>query len=142
MGVVAFSACDAIHVSAPPERVWALVSDLRSYPRWWPASLRVRASPDGRSVLLHPRGGVAFECRVDDAESPRRLRIRYPGPRIQGTGEWRLESDPDGTRVTYEVDLRVRVLGAKLLGRWIDFAAVHSRGMVGVFAGLQREVQG
>lgn len=142
MGVIAFTASDQVRTSAPRERVWACLSDLRSYPRWWPSSLRVRADPDGRSVLIHPRGGVAFECRVEGAEPPRSLRIRYPGPRVEGVGEWRLEADDDGTLVTYEVDVRVHVACARLLGRFVNFARIHSRGMAEVLAGLRRDVEG
>ena len=76
------------------------------YPQWYPPSLHlqvraVTADGIGSEVELRPRGGRAFRCRVESLEAPRRLRLRYPGDFIVGTGEWRLDATPGGTRVTW-----------------------------------------
>mgnify|MGYP003434810747 CR=1 FL=1 len=66
------------------------------YPQWYPPSLHlhvraVTAAGIGSEVELRPRGGRAFRCRVESLEAPRRLRLRYPGDFIVGTGVWRLD---------------------------------------------------
>ena len=85
-----------------PDQIWPVLADVTGYPQWYPPSLHlqvraVTADGIGSEVELRPRGGRAFRCRVEALEPPRRLRLRYPGDFIVGTGEWRLDAAPGGT---------------------------------------------
>jgi len=90
-------------------------------------------------VELRPRGGRAFRCRVESLEAPRRLRLRYPGDFIVGTGEWRLDAAPGGTRVVYELDVVAHGHLAAWLRKFLSFGRLHSKLMRGVLENLERE---
>ncbi len=86
-------------------------------------------------------GGRAFRCRVESLEAPRRLRMRYPDDFIVGTGEWRLDAAPGGTRVAYELDVVSTGRLAVLLGWLLPLGKIHSKFMREVVAGLEAEVE-
>jgi uncharacterized protein YndB with AHSA1/START domain len=105
------------HVEQPPERVWALLTDWESQPRWM---------IDARSVTVLSRqregGGTLVRCRTDllgrggpvvtddmvvtDWDPSRTLAIRHLGRLIRGVGAFELEPTAHGTRVTWweEID--------------------------------------
>ena len=127
-----------------PDQIWPVVADVNGYPRWYPPSLHlqvrvVTADGIGSEVELRPRGGRAFRCRVESLEAPRRLRLRYPGDFIVGTGEWRLDAVPGGTRVTYEMDVVATGRLVVLLGWLLPLGKIHSKFMREVLANLERE---
>lgn len=63
-------------VNAPRERVWELVSDPYSLPRWWPRVQRVEeASPQAWTMVLSSERGKAVRADYTrtQAEPPARL---------------------------------------------------------------------
>jgi uncharacterized protein YndB with AHSA1/START domain len=58
-------------ISAPPERVWELVSDPYSLPRWWPQTSRVE------SVELKPGGRRSQWTKVLQTAEGRGVRADY-----------------------------------------------------------------
>ena len=68
-----------ISITAPPDRVWHLLTDFTSYPRWNPFIRRAIGEPrEGAQleVYLKPSGarGMTFRPRVLKAEPNRELR--------------------------------------------------------------------
>ncbi len=73
----------AIEIDAAPERVWAVLTDLASYPEWHPVYRKV----DGQALAgsririesTHPRSGnsVSFKVTVLTAEPPSELTWRH-----------------------------------------------------------------
>jgi len=127
------------------EKIWSVLADANGYPNWYPPSVAVRVPTTTTSLVgtrfeIHPRGGRAFPCLVEALEAPHRMRMRYPGDFIVGTGEWRLESLIGGsTRVTYEMDVIASGWLAAILGRVLPFAKLHSNGMQDILAALEKE---
>jgi uncharacterized protein YndB with AHSA1/START domain len=87
----------------PPDRVFALLTDVEEYPRWRSDVQRVellsRDSP--RRWIEHGRNGdITFE--VVASESPRRLVARIADRSLPFGGTWTYELVPegDGTRLT------------------------------------------
>jgi uncharacterized protein YndB with AHSA1/START domain len=127
-----------------PDQIWPVLADVNGYPQWYPPSLHLRvqavtADGIGSEVELRPRGGRAFRCRVESLEPPRRLRLRYPGDFIVGTGEWRLNAAPGGTRVAYEIEVVATGRLAVLLGWLWPLGKLHSKLMREVLENLERE---
>jgi hypothetical protein len=95
---------DEVEIDAPPERVWAVLTDFRSYPQWNPfvtsiagrvergAKLDVRIVPPGRR-------GMGFKPTVTAAEPGRELawlgRVLLPGI-FDGEHHFELEGLGDG----------------------------------------------
>jgi ribosome-associated toxin RatA of RatAB toxin-antitoxin module len=121
--------------------VFAAVLDCESYPRWWPAQLRVqilRVTPDrvGSQIEIQPRGG-RFVCEIARVAPDREIEIEYVEGVHRGAGRWTFEKLSDSTRACYEIDLEPQGWLPRLLSNWMDFSELHSRSMAKVFDGLE-----
>jgi hypothetical protein len=76
---------------------------------------------------------------VEALEAPRRLRLRYPGDFIVGTGEWRLDAAPGGTRVVYKLDVVAHGRLVSWLAKFLSLGKIHSKLMREVLENLERE---
>jgi uncharacterized membrane protein len=103
---------------APPERVWAALTDTPNWPRWWPYVRRVQTLGEKRRRIdwRTPLGyGFTVEVEVTESLPHERLRARSRG-QMQGEGIWLLRGRPDQhTDVTYVW----RVSLAKGWMRWL-----------------------
>src|SRR5438309_1356607 len=111
-------------IAAPPERIWRVLSDPHSLPRWWPRVSRVEgAESDSWTHLLFTKKGRGI--RADFVRTAHEPPVRYAwAQRLDGTpfarflvsSEWEVQLTPgaDGTEVTLE-------LRQKLQG-WSRFA--------------------
>jgi uncharacterized protein YndB with AHSA1/START domain len=93
----------AARLPAPPERVWALLTDVAAYPRWRGDVTAVELLPprDGRAAWRETsrHGKITFE--TTEADPPRRLvsRIADAGLPFGGAWEYQLTPDGVGTRI-------------------------------------------
>ena len=102
------AARNSCHVDAPPEAVFAVLADPRSYQDWVVGSRTIRAADPGwpqlGTVFHHTVGVGPFTIRdhtqVIDVEPPRRLVLRAHA-RPLGTGLVRLTIHPEdgGSRI-------------------------------------------
>lgn len=100
-----------ITIPAPPEQVWAILTDTRTYGEWNPVFIQVDGEYEvGARVTNHvqpPEGDlIRIENKVVEMEDYRRLR-QTGGMTgiITFDHSWRLEPVEGGTRVTqYEID--------------------------------------
>jgi hypothetical protein len=97
-----------IDIDAPPDRVWAVLTDFERYPEWNPfvtevagvpetgATLRVRLSPPGgRGITLKPRVTAVEGARTFEWLG----RLLVPGL-FDGRHRFELAPTPTGTRFT------------------------------------------
>lgn len=100
----AITAGGNVEISASPAQVWAIMSDIGDWPSWNPDVREARLEGD-----LAP--GSRFKWRAGPGRITSVLRSVEPGRELGWTGEtmgvhavhvWRLESSPQGTRVTTE----------------------------------------
>lgn len=75
-----------LHTSAPPERIWELLATNAGRERFWAE----RSRSDGGRFTLSFGMGIEEECRVLEAEPPRRFAFTYFGSRVL------FELAPDG----------------------------------------------
>jgi len=113
-------------IAAPVDRVWELVSDPHSLPRWWPKTVRVedvREDPvEWTSVLGTERGASVradYRCTVATPQS------RYgwaqqledsPFERVLKTAEVGIELESQGEHTTVTVSTNERLRGLSRLG--------------------------
>lgn len=138
-------ATDEIQITAPPAAVYRVLTDFEQYRKWWPPAVRVRALsvvPEvvGSDLELHPRGGPAFRCRVEQAIPDSLLSLRYHEGPYAGLGVWSLEPVTGGTRVRYSVDLTSEHRLLRFFAKFTNLGRSHSRLMRPVLAGLRRAV--
>lgn len=98
------------HLSAPPDAVWAVLTEPESWPGWWPQIARVErvvagaANDEGavRRTWWTTRLGYGFviDFTTQVAEKPYLIVLAANGD-LRGIGRWELSPIPIGTRVRY-----------------------------------------
>lgn len=145
IAVATVRAADAMVIPRPPTVVWGRLADLRGWSRWWPTwladvrALDVRPGLTDSVLAIWPTVGFSFRWRVERAEAGHLLRLRYHAGPYAGTGEWRLDEAPEGTRVSYHVDATTTHPLLHLASRVLDLGVAHSLLMRAVLAGLREE---
>lgn len=98
------------HIEAPPERVWEVLVDWETQPRWMVDARSVevtsanRAGPD---VTLRCRTNILAGVVVTDPmvvtewDEPRVLGVRHTGTVVRGVGAFELEPTPHGTALIW-----------------------------------------
>jgi hypothetical protein len=100
----------SIDIDAPPEAVWAVLSDLPSYPSWNPFIRKASgqlAAGERLDLTMQPEGGRAMRFRptVLEAEPGRELRWlgRLVAPGVfDGEHRFAIEPTAAGSRLTQE----------------------------------------
>ena len=140
-------------VAANPDRVWALVSDPHSLPRWWPRTLRVEdvreeeGRPAWTTVLETERGtGVRadFRCVVMDPGARYAWQQEVEGTPferiLRSAGlEIRLDNEREGTGVTLLAEETLR--GLSRLGSPMMSGATRKR-LDDALDGIERALVG
>lgn len=145
-------------LSAPVDRVWAVLADLGGWPAWWPDLRAVRALRTGGADgigAVHAfdwRSGLGYRLRLHmetvRASPLRDIEALATGD-LTGQGLWLLRQvAPDVTDVTYRWDVRLERpwmrVAAPIAGRvfaW-SHATVMRRGARGMARVLGCEVSG
>jgi hypothetical protein len=127
------------------DRLFDVLSDIASYPRWWPQLRSVQrvdedtAAVECRSVLPYTLRLRARRARED--RDARVLEVRLAGD-LLGWSRWTLTPRRDGTALVYEQEVVVR---GRVL-RWVGFVGRpvlrlnHRWMMRGARVGLDRWV--
>ena len=133
---------DSILLQADPERVFNVLVDLHSYNEWWPRSIRFRFDVPGparvgtRMRIVNERL-VRWVAEVTALEANRRITFRYAEGAWRGTAGWTLKPEPGGVRVSYSIDIRPVPFWLRMLSRFLDLGAMHSKRMQGVLQRLK-----
>ena len=99
----------SVHIDAPVEIVWRMVSEPDQVVRWFADEIDLRTAPGYRgSMTFHPdgRGTVRVPITVESVEPPRRFTFRWNHPEGTTAGptnstfvEFTLTPEDGGTRV-------------------------------------------
>jgi len=103
-------------VSAPLERVWALLCDVERYPDWWKGVRKVdvlEPGADGRGLGTLYRTqwrsrlpySLTLDTRITRYEPPHLVEGQASGE-LAGIGTWRLYESSAGTAAIYSWDVR------------------------------------
>ena len=87
------------HVSAPPEAVYALLSDVDNYASWRPGvkSLVRHPDRDGRPAWTEDAGGMKIPLYFERMERPSLLVARIADPKLPFGGTWTYRIAPSGS---------------------------------------------
>lgn len=92
-------------VTAPPERVWEILTDVAAAPGWRSGLERVeRVSADGAPLVYREHGDFgAMLLGVQEAAPPRRLVTRILDEDLGFGGTWTYELQPVATGTAVEI---------------------------------------
>jgi Uncharacterized conserved protein len=95
----------AEHLSAPPEKVWSIITDVPKYPAWRPdvASVEILADSGGRLAWreISPKGNkLSYEATASEAPSHLVTTITDRGIPFGGSWDYRIDPDGAGSRIT------------------------------------------
>ena len=97
-------------LAAAPERVYELLADVETYPRWWPQVRRARRIDDASGELtcrsLLPYDVTFVMHRVVEDPAGRVLRAELAGD-LNGTSQWTIEADGAETVAVFDEDVAV-----------------------------------
>ena len=113
---------ESVHVSRPPDEVWAVVADLDAHPEWRPTIVEFTKLSDGplavgsriREVLRWRGREIEIEDVVTALEPPRRFAVRGGWQAADFELDLRLEPEGEGTRVTMDWPLYPKSLLMKV----------------------------
>jgi uncharacterized protein YndB with AHSA1/START domain len=112
-------------VSVPPDQVWAVITDVASYPKWRPDVKRIELLPpvDGRTSWREIRRGDSIAYETVESVQPTRFVTRIADRGLPFGGEWSIGLAPlaTGTQITITergqiYNLMYRVLSHFVLG--------------------------
>jgi uncharacterized protein YndB with AHSA1/START domain len=108
---VAHVASASATLSEPADAVYAMVSDVASYPKWWSDMSRVDVLPavEGRPRFRQHLGSDAVVIEVVEATAPTRFVTRIADPDQPFGGTWTLAIAPSTTGSTLTVTERGEV---------------------------------
>jgi len=94
----------AIEVSAPPETVWSLLSDIDHWSAWHPdiGEARLDGPLAPGSTFRWKSRGTAITSRLEDVTPPRRLAWTGRASGASARHVWTLEPHGEGATVTTE----------------------------------------
>jgi uncharacterized protein YndB with AHSA1/START domain len=103
--------------TAPTQDVWAVIVDLTTWPRWWPAIDEVElrgggaTAPEAAELTFgtpSPLPSLRIDLRVRELEPTTLLVVEAVESPIVGLGRIELTSDDDGSATRFELALNVR----------------------------------
>lgn len=106
-------------IDADPDRAYAALADVATYPSWWP-QMRAATQLDDVSGELRCRSllpyGLVFVVRREVEDADRRiLRATLDGD-LAGTSQWEITSDGAGARAVFDEDVVVHKALIRLVG--------------------------
>jgi len=143
------------HLDAPIEAVWSALTDVESWPQWWPyvgsvQTLRPgkrRGADEGLGALRRIAWrtrlpyGFTLDVHVIEVQRLHRLVGRATGG-LEGTGTWELHAEDNTTRVRYTWALALNTRWMRLTAPLLSpvFRWNHEGVMRGGAQGLARHL--
>jgi uncharacterized protein YndB with AHSA1/START domain len=110
-------------LDAAPESVYARISDVPGYPKWWSEVSRVETLPPqgGRARYREHMNGDPIVFEIVEAVPPRLFVSRIADPDLPFGGVWTFDLSPEGsgTRVTITERGEVRNPIFRFLSRYV-----------------------
>lgn len=113
----------SIDIQALPERVWAIMSDIRRWHEWTPSVTSIRRLDEGplrvgsRAMIRQPKVPPAL-WRVTEIDEGRHFTWTTGSPIARATGQHGVEALGDGSRATLSLEYS-GILGG-MLARFLD----------------------
>jgi carbon monoxide dehydrogenase subunit G len=140
---------EVLEVDRPLEEVFAFVGDFVNSAAWDPGVAEARNVTEGpvrvgtryELIVLFNGKRLPMTYEVTAYEPPHRVELRGMGSTVSAVDDIRFEGTPDGTRIRYAADLRLKGalrLAQPLVRRQLEETGRHA--MAGMRAALTSRV--
>lgn len=130
-----------------PEKLFAAVSDISTYHKWWGNKVKVKIiekteNKIGSKVEVRASGGW-FNCEILSMTPFTEVRTKYFAGVQKGEGVWKIEKlNENETKLSYSIDLEPNGIIPRFLSNFINFSKLHSSAMEDLFSGLEEYLSG
>jgi uncharacterized protein YndB with AHSA1/START domain len=133
----------AAHVAAPPDAIWAAITDIDRFPTWRADVKSVQRLPDrdGQRVWVEEGKSGRMTFRVERSEPPRTLVTRIADPDLPFGGTWTYDiaAEGKGSRLTIVEDGEIYNPLFRFVAR---FVLGYEGTIASYFASLQQKFPG
>lgn len=133
---------DCAKLEGSVEKIFDIISDVRTYPNWWPTSVKVKVlehKDDGLGSKIEVRAaGGWFRCTITSVDKPTKIGIQYYDGVQKGEGWWTITKiDENLVQVCYTIDLEPYGFVPRILSNFLDFSKIHSNLMKDIYKKIQ-----
>lgn len=122
------------------ENVFPVIADFSNYPKWFPENLNInviKSSPEKVGSAINIKIGVIqFNIELKRINQNKEIIVQYSGA-YEGQGIWYFFDSTNGTKLMYEIELKIKNPLVRLISLFINIASFHSKMMTKIFDGLE-----
>lgn len=123
------------------EDVFKVVSNFETYKEWFPEDVKVTVidtTPHGiGSIIKVENGIIRFNIEMMRVNPNKEILVRYSGA-YEGEGIWYFFETTNGTKLMYEIELKIKNPLVFFLNFFINISTLHSKVMVKMFNRLEQ----
>lgn len=122
------------------ENIFPIVADFESYKHWFPQKPEITLIKSAKdkigSIIQIKTGIVKFNIELMRINTNKEIIVQYYGA-YEGKGIWYFFESANGTKLMYEIELKVKNPLVRFVSLFVNLAAIHSKMMTKVFNGLE-----
>ncbi|MGB9663952.1 MAG: SRPBCC family protein [Ignavibacteria bacterium] len=123
------------------EDVFKVISNFETYKEWFPEGTKVillESTPKAIGSIIQVKTGiVSFNMELMKINPNKEIFVRYSGA-YEGEGIWYFFETTTGTKVMYEIDLKIKNPLVVLINFFVNVSALHSKIMTKIFDRLEK----
>jgi ribosome-associated toxin RatA of RatAB toxin-antitoxin module len=122
------------------ELVFRVISNFETYKDWFPEEAKVKLietnSKGIGSVMQVEIGIIKFKIELTRINPNKEIIIRYSGA-FEGEGIWYVFETTNGTKLMYEIELKIKNPLVVFLNFFVNISTLHSKMMTKMFNRLE-----
>jgi ribosome-associated toxin RatA of RatAB toxin-antitoxin module len=122
------------------EDVFNVISNFETYKDWFPQETKVnllKSTPERiGSIIQVKTGTISFNIEMMRINPNKEIFVRYSGA-YEGEGIWYFFETINGTKVMYEIELKIKNPFVVLLNFFVSVSMLHSKIMTKIFNRLE-----
>jgi ribosome-associated toxin RatA of RatAB toxin-antitoxin module len=123
------------------EDVFKVVSNFETCKEWFPEDAKVeiiKINPSGVGSIIQVKTGIiSFNIEMMKITPNKEILVRYSGA-YEGEGIWYFFETTNGTKLMYEIELKIKHPLVVLLNFFVSVSSLHSKVMMKMFDRLEK----
>lgn len=124
----------------PVDKIFPIVSDFQTYREWFPKNVDIsliKKTPEKIGSIIQIKFGIVkFKIELTRINQFREIIVQYSGA-YEGNGIWYFFESTIGTKLLYEIDLKIKNPIVRFISIFVNINSMHSNVMTKIFDGLE-----